>query len=285
MHHHIQFSKYHGLGNDFIVIDGLNQRLNDISFAECAAQLCDRHFGIGADGIILCLPSDHSDAKMVIYNSDGSNPETCGNGIRCFARFVFEKKLVEKDLLSIEITDRVVIPAIIQKNGQVAAIEVDMGTPDLHPASFLSKAIPDSNTATYSLNVDAQTQLEATVVSMGNPHAVIFVDDVKKIPISTWGPIIEQDPLFQHKTNVEFVQVLSKKEILVHVWERGAGETLACGTGACASVVAGVLHGHCDRNVAVHLPGGKLLIDWQAADNKIVMTGPATHIYDGTFTL
>lgn len=285
MKHTVHFSKYHGLGNDFIMIDGFNQRLEELPLQALAPKLCDRHFGIGADGMILSMPSDQSDAKMIIYNSDGSEPEICGNGIRCCARFLHERNLVDKDVFSLELSKSVVIPGLIRKDGTIAAIEVDMGAPNFNAHEFVSPTLPTTPQLDYQLKLPSGDSLNMAFVSMGNPHAVIYVEDVDTIDVAAIGKEIEHHVLFANKTNVEFVQILSSNEIRIRVWERGAGETLACGSGACAAVAVGIMQNTLDRAVHAHLPGGELIINWHKQDDRIVMTGPAHHVYDGQFQL
>jgi len=276
------FTKMHGLGNDFIVIDGIHQRLEDLDFSKVAPVLCDRHFGIGADGVILVLNSATSDLKMRIFNADGSEPEMCGNGVRCFARFVYENKLIEKEIFSVETLAGPIVPALVVQNGIVQAIEVDMGKPILAPAEIPVAEFSTNHVINEPITIQNEI-FNFTAVSMGNPHAVIFVDHLG--PINEIGPAIETHPYFPNKTNVEFIQVLSRQEIVLKVWERGAGETLACGTGACASVVAGILNQLLDRKVRVHLPGGDLNIEWQQTDEHVIMTGIADVVYTGEIIL
>lgn len=275
----IYFTKMHGLGNDFIVVDGINQRLNGLDFEALAQHLCDRHFGIGADGLVLVLKSDHSDFKMRIFNTDGSEPQMCGNGIRCFAKFVHDHKLTDKEVFSVETLAGVIVPALILKEGEVKAIEVDMG-----PAILERNRIPmlghgQGHVIKEPVDVEGQT-FEVTAVSMGNPHAVVFMESVEELDIEILGPQFENHTLFPERTNTEFVQILNKQEAIMRVWERGAGETLACGTGACAVAVAGVLNGLLDRKVLVHLPGGDLTIEW-LPQGHVVMTGPAITVFTG----
>ncbi|MGE4170339.1 MAG: diaminopimelate epimerase [Candidatus Margulisiibacteriota bacterium] len=280
MKHKLHFTKMQGLGNDFILIDGLNQRLDGIDFSKAAEGLCDRHFGIGADGVILVLPSTHSDFKMRIFNADGSEPQMCGNGIRCFAKFVYDEQLTQKDVISVETLAGVMVPALILEHGVVKAVEVDMGEPVLQ-RSRIPITGPDSDTVVDEvLAVDGQT-FQFTGVSMGNPHAVVFVDDLTTIDLNRVGPLCEHHALFPERVNTEFVQINAYNDAVMLVWERGSGATLACGTGACAVVVAGVLGGKLNRKSTVHLPGGDLYIDWQADDNHVMMTGPADTVFKG----
>jgi len=281
MKHTIHFSKMHGLGNDFIVVDAINQRLEGLDLPELAVNLCDRNFGIGADGLMLVLPSQDCDFKMRIFNADGSEPQMCGNGIRCFAKFVHDRHLSDKEVFSVETLAGVIVPALLIKEGRVEAIEVDMGPSILERGKIpVSGGNASDRVISQPIEVAGKTY-QFTAVSMGNPHAVIFVDDLKAIDLEEVGPLFEHHPLFPERVNVEFVQVINPKEAVMMVWERGSGETLACGTGACAITVAGVLNNVLDRRALIHLPGGDLTIEWQASDNHVMMTGPATLVFEG----
>ena len=278
----IQFAKYHGLGNDFILVDNRQQPELALS-AETAAQWCDRHFGIGADGVIFVLPpTGETDYTMRIINSDGSEPEMCGNGIRCYAKFVAALENVPENsekLYRIHTLAGLIQPKI-RLDGQVT---VDMGEPILDAAKVpTTLAAAGEKAIEVPLSVDGETRT-FTTVSMGNPHAITFVDDVEAIALETVGPPLETNAVFPQKTNVEFIQVLGRDSLKMRVWERGAGITLACGTGACASLVAGVLTERCDRLATVILPGGPLDIEWSSADNHLYMTGPAELVFMGTY--
>lgn len=274
----IEFVKYHGLGNDFILIDN-RASSEPIVTPEQAVKLCDRHFGIGADGVIFALPGTNgTDYTMRIFNSDGSEPEMCGNGIRCFAKFLadLEGSTNPTSRLRIHTLAGIIIPQLTA-DGQV---KVDMGEPRL-----LAEEIPTTlvtareKVINQSLNVAGQTW-SVTCVSMGNPHCITFVDDVAAIPLEEIGPQFEHHPVFPQRTNTEFIQATSRDYLKMRVWERGAGATLACGTGACASLVAGVLAGKCDRVATVELPGGCLQIEW-SHDQKLYMTGAAERVFAG----
>jgi diaminopimelate epimerase len=275
----IAFSKYQGLGNDFILIDN---RRSDTPFIEPdeAISWCDRHFGIGADGVIFVLPGQNGcDYTMRIFNSDGSEPEMCGNGIRCMAKFIaeLEGKIDTEVTYKIHTLAGTMVPQVLS-DGQV---QVDMGEPRLTAAEIpTSLEMVDEKVVDRSIEVDGKTW-SVTCVSMGNPHCMTFVEDVKAIPLETIGPKFEHHPVFPQRTNTEFVQVIRPDYLRMRVWERGAGITLACGTGACATVVAGVLTGKSDRACTVELPGGCLHIDWSLADNRIYMTGPAELVFTG----
>jgi len=275
----MDFVKYHGLGNDFILVDNRSDSEPSLTPAE-AVQWCDRHFGIGADGVIFALPGQNgTDYTMRIFNSDGSEPEMCGNGIRCFARFVADLEGKADNSASYRIhTLAGVITPKLQPNGQVT---VDMGLPRLTPAEIPTQLAPGAEkVVAQPLEVANQTWL-VTCVSMGNPHCITFVDDVAAIPLESIGPLFEHHPTFPQRTNTEFIQVVRPDYLQMRVWERGAGITLACGTGACAAVVAGVLTGKSDRRATVELPGGCLEIEWSATDGRIYMTGPATRVFAG----
>ena len=275
----LSFTKMTGLGNDYIYIDCTNGvKLKNIP--EFAKRVSDRHFGIGSDGLILIDKSsdDNSDFKMRIFNSDGSEAEMCGNGIRCVAKFIYDNKLSNKDKLSIETLAGIKQVKLIEKNGECDEAIVDMGEP-----IFQDKNIPYDVYEAFNKDLDLDVlgeKMRFTVVSMGNPHAITFVEDVDKVDIKKYGPAIENNPIFPNRTNVEFVQIINKNNIKVRVWERGAGETLACGTGACAATVASGLNGYTDANVTVELPGGKLEVEW-GKDNHIYMQGPATKVFEG----
>ena len=277
----IEFSKYQGLGNDFILIDNRHTAEPVIS-PEQAIAMCDRHFGIGGDGVIFALPGKNTDYTMRIYNSDGSEPEMCGNGIRCLAKFIAELEgntEVNKSY-KIDTLAGLIIPKL-QSNGEVT---VDMGEPELLAAKIPTTLNSgDGKVVAQPLEVDDRTW-SVTTVSMGNPHCITFVEDSEAIALEQIGPKFEHHPVFPQRTNTEFVEVVEPDYVKMRVWERGAGITLACGTGACATVVAGVLNNKCDRNCTVELPGGCLQIDWSATDNRVYMTGPAIEVFKGKYT-
>jgi diaminopimelate epimerase len=279
----IEFSKYQGLGNDFILIDNRHD-LQPIITPETAVKMCDRHFGIGADGVIFALPGQgDTDYTMRIYNSDGSEPEMCGNGIRCLAQFIADLEKIEQVNKSYKIHTLagVIIPKL-EENGQVT---VDMGMPQLTAAEIPTLLTAKENKViNQSLEVAAQSWL-VTCVSMGNPHCITFVKDVDAISLKEVGPLFEHHPVFPQRTNTEFIQVVQPDYLKMRVWERGAGITLACGTGACASVVAGVLTDNCDRNCTVELPGGCLQIQWSETDGRVYMTGPAEKVFTGNYLI
>lgn len=275
----IEFTKYHGLGNDFILIDNRSSSTPVIT-PEQAVKLCDRHFGIGADGVIFALPAKNgTDYTMRIFNSDGSEPEMCGNGIRCLAAFLadLEGDAKNSDQYRIHTLAGVITPQLMA-DGQV---KVDMGIPKLLAGEIPTTIRPaNEKVINQPLEVAGKTW-DVTCVSMGNPHCITFVDDVAAIPLEVIGPEFEHHPAFPQRINTEFIQVVRPDYVKMRVWERGAGITLACGTGACASLVAGVLTGKCDRTATVELPGGPLQIEWSEIDQRLYMTGPAERVFTG----
>ena len=277
----IEFSKYQGLGNDFILID--NRHSNEpIVTATEAVKMCDRHFGIGADGVIFALPGQNgTDYTMRIYNSDGSEPEMCGNGIRCLAQFISNLEGKEQINQSFQIhTLAGTISPQLKGNGQV---RVDMGLPSLTAANIpTTLCSPDDKVIAQPLEVAGQSW-SVTCVSMGNPHCITFVENTDSIDLEKIGSQFEHHSVFPQRTNTEFIQIVKPDYIKMRVWERGAGITLACGTGACASVVAGVLNSKCDRLCTVELPGGCLQIEWSQTDGRVYMTGPAEQVFAGKY--
>ncbi len=274
----IEFTKYHGLGNDFILIDNRAESEPLIS-AEQAVQLCDRHFGIGADGVIFALPGrDGTDYTMRIFNSDGSEPEMCGNGIRCLAQFLSD---LEGAGAKTEYRIHTLAGVMTPKLEGESSVKVDMGMPQLLAAQ-IPTTLAESGQKVINVPLEVAGQSwEVTCVSMGNPHCITFIEDVAAIPLATIGPQFEHHSAFPQRTNTEFIQVVRPDYVKMRVWERGAGVTLACGTGACAVVVAGVLTGKCDRKATVELPGGCLDIEWSQEDQRVYMTGPAQRVFKG----
>ena len=270
----IEFTKMHGLGNDYIYIDKTkfsNNILRERDLPKVARYLSNRHFGIGGDGIILVEKSNIADFKMRIFNSDGSEAEMCGNGIRCFGKYVYEKGLIEKENINIETLAGIKKVKLIKNNdNKIEKIEVNMGIPKIYRKMDLK--ILDKN-------------LKIIPISMGNPHAVIFVDNIEKIDIDKYGPAIENNKYFPRKTNVEFVEILDRNLVKMRVWERGAKETYACGTGACAAVVAGNVNNLNKKQVKVLLKGGELEINWNEETKEIYMTGIATKVFEGKIRL
>ncbi len=273
----IEFTKYQGLGNDFVLIDNRAQS-EPVLTPEQSIRLCDRHFGIGADGIIFLLPSTgETDYTMRIYNSDGSEPEMCGNGIRCLARFIAELEGQAIATYRIHTLAGAMKPQITA-NGQVT---VDMGRPRLLAKEIpTSLAQPEFKVVNQPLEVAGQTW-SVTCISMGNPHCITFVEDVAAIPLATLGPQFERHPAFPQRINTEFIEVVRPDYLKMRVWERGAGATLACGTGACAALVAAVLSDRAQPQATVELPGGPLEIEWADFDQPVLMTGPAELVFRG----
>ncbi|MFA4967185.1 MAG: diaminopimelate epimerase [Candidatus Margulisiibacteriota bacterium] len=261
----LNFTKMEGIGNNFVLVDSRTEKLDGINLIELSKRICDRNFGVGADGLIIVWPSTKANYRMQIFNPDGSEPEMCGNGIRCFAKYVFEKDQLKTDVISVETKAGIMVPAMVEENGVVSAVEVDMG-------------IPKDEGKVSLMGFDFRK------ISIGNPHAVSFSDDLSNLDLAEIGPMIELDSHFPNRTNVEFVDIINDHEIRVMVWERGAGATLACGTGACASVAAAVLGGKTGKKVLVHLPGGELEIEWQD-DGHILMRGPAENVFKGAISI
>lgn len=272
----------HGTGNDFVVIDGIERKLSDEQLPHFARWICDRHFGVGADGLIIVLPSKIANFRMRIFNPDGSEAEMCGNGIRCFAKYVYDRKMHQDNQMTVETLAGVKTLKLNTAGGKVETVRVDMGEPRLLRREIPMRGKPETKVISEPLRV-ARKKIEVTCVSMGNPHCVTFVDNLDYYPVEKIGPLIENHNSFPARTNVEFVEVVNQDEIKVRTWERGVGETLACGTGSCASVVAGYLTNRTSRKVTVHLRGGDLLIEW-AGNNRLFMTGPAAQVFEGKLT-
>ncbi|HEV7300363.1 MAG TPA: diaminopimelate epimerase [Tepidisphaeraceae bacterium] len=295
----MRFTKMHGIGNDYVYVNGFDQQVPDP--ASVAAKVADRHFGIGADGLIMVLPSDKADVRMRMFNADGSESEMCGNGVRCVAKYAYDHGLTKNNPLTVE-TGRGVLPITLQTaNGKATAATVNMGEPILDLAQIpvlVDRVGKQRGPNTHQVGVSQNNAgdpamhrgrgraqrpwlMDMTFVSMGNPHAVIYTDDVKGIDVERFGPWIEHDVAFPRRMNVHWVQVVSRSEVIMRTWERGSGVTLACGTGACAVCVAGVLTGNTDRTLLAHLPGGDLQLEWRESDKHVYMTGPATEVFTG----
>lgn len=277
----VEFSKMQGLGNDFIMLDDRRGAISAaVSYPDLAVRLCDRHFGIGGDGIILALESETHDIRYRIFNNDGSEPEMCGNGMRCFGKYLYEKRGMNQTKFRVETLAGTVIPELIlDDSGQVTAVKVDMGEPILAPALIPFRGEGDT---AVEVNIETQTgPVTATMVSMGNPHAVVFVTDIAAVDVEQQGRTLELHERFPEKTNVEFIQVMNDRELKMKVWERGAGITLACGTGACAALVAASLTHRTQNTATIHLDGGDLDITWDRDSNHIFKTGPAALVFDG----
>lgn len=273
----IKFTKMHGLGNDYVYIDAINQKIeNESSLAKFVS---NRHFGIGSDGLILICKSEIADFKMRMFNSDGSEAEMCGNGIRCVGKFVYDKGLTNKTTVKIETLAGIKTLILNTKDGKVETARVDMGEPILE-----AEKIPVISTEKPVKNLELEAEnkkFKFTCVSMGNPHAITIVENTKEFDVEKYGKVLEVDKAFPKKANIEFAQIVDRQNINMRVWERGAGETLACGTGACATAVACNLNGLTDRKVNIELLGGTLNIEWNETDNHVYMTGPAVTVFDG----
>jgi len=276
----LRFTKVQGLGNDFILINGLVEELDTLDFSRLAVEMCNRHLGVGADGLVLLLPSYGADIYMRIFNSDGSEAEMCGNAIRCVAKYLYERGLVRKEKIEVDTPAGIRVPELLLEAGRVRAVRVDMGEPHLERPEIPMTG-PAGQVVDEPLVIDG-IEYRITAVSMGNPHCILFFPHLQEALLNTLGPRLEAHEAFPRRTNVEFVQVLSRDEIIMKVWERGAGLTLACGTGACAAVVAAFLNGYTGRKVTVHLTAGDLNIEW-AEDNHVYMTGPAEEVFSGDY--
>ena len=275
----IKFTKMHGLGNDYVYIDCCSKDVNLGNISDLAKFMSNRHFGIGSDGIILICKSDIADFKMRMFNFDGSEAEMCGNGIRCVGKFVYDKGLTNKKTVKIETLAGIKILNLNVKDGKVQTVRVDMGEPIFNP-----KKIPVNfeNEPVRGLKIKAiDKEFNFTCVSMGNPHAIAIIEDTKRFDIEKYGPILEVDEHFPKRSNIEFIEIEDKENVKMRVWERGAGETLACGTGACATAVACNINGLTNRKVNVELLGGMLEIEWDEKTNHVFMTGPATTVFEG----
>ncbi|GAB4298642.1 MAG: diaminopimelate epimerase [Desulfuromonadia bacterium] len=279
----MKFTKMHGLGNDYVYVNCFEETVPDP--VSIAIRVSDRHFGIGSDGLILILPSETADARMRIFNPDGSEAEMCGNGLRCVAKYLYDHGISRKDRLTIETgAGLLTVDLEIGSTDRVERVRVDMGIPRLSRREIPMLGDPPDGMAVSLPLVVGDREFRVTAISMGNPHCVIFVDDVDLFPVETYGSLIENHPLFPRRTNVEFVQIISPSEVRQRTWERGAGETLACGTGASAVCVAGVLNGVTDRRIVNHLRGGDLELEWKSVGN-LYMTGPATEVFRGEITI
>ncbi len=276
----LRFTKMEGIGNDYIYINGFEEQVDDP--ARLSVEMSRYHFGCGSDGLILILPSDKADFRMRMFNNDGSESGMCGNGIRCVAKYCHDRGLTQKTVFTVESGGQIkTLHLTLAPDGGTQSVRVDMGAPELDGARIPARAA-GCPVIGHRVEVDG-TAYALTLVNMGNPHAVCFVPDPDTAPVTTHGPLIEHHPDFPQKTNVEFVQVVDRGHIRMRVWERGTGETLACGTGACASAVACMLNGLTERTVEVTLRGGCLTIQWDETSGHVFMTGPATFVYDGVW--
>jgi len=274
----MQFTKMHGLGNDYVYINCFEEKVENLS--ELARFVSDRHFGVGSDGLVLILPSEKADFRMRMFNADGSEAEMCGNAIRCVGKYVYDNKLTGKKTITVETLAGVkILELFTGKDQKVNLVRVDMGEPILNP-----RDIPVDSGMERFINEPVEIMGEeyhVTCVSMGNPHAVTYVGNVKEFPLERIGPLMENHPLFPRRINAEFVEIVSRTHLKMRVWERGAGETMACGTGACAVLVASCLNGLSERKAMVELLGGNLTIEWNEENNRVYKTGPAVSVFKG----
>lgn len=275
----MKFTKMHGCGNDYVYVNCFEEKIEDES--KTAIFVSDRHFGIGGDGMILIKPSNIADFEMCMYNADGSRGAMCGNGVRCVAKYVYDNKLTDKKLISIESMGAIKNIKVETENDKVVSAKVDMGAPILNAKEVPVKSENEKVIGKEITVLDRKFNM--TCVSMGNPHAVMFIDESPKdFPLEKYGPLFENNEIFPDRTNAEFAKVLDRKNIEMRVWERGSAETLACGTGSCATVVAAILNGYVDNDVTVHLLGGDLDISWSGNEkDSVFMTGPATTVFSG----
>ena len=275
----MKFTKLHGCGNDYIYVDGASEQIPQDKKPEIVKRLSDRHFGIGGDGVIFINPSKEADFEMEMYNMDGSRAEMCGNGIRCVAKFVYDKGMTDKTSISVISCGKIKYLDLFLEDGKVSTVKVNMGSPILNPADI---PVVSESDMVIGERIEVEDKIyEMTCVSMGNPHAVIFMDEVSSLSLEKIGPFFENHVRFPNRINTDFVKVLDEENVEMRVWERGTGETLACGTGACATVVACILNGLTKEQVNVRLLGGNLQIQWDRKANQVYMTGPATTVFEG----
>ena len=277
----MKFTKMQGLGNDYVYVNGFEERIENPS--EMAVKVSNRNFGVGSDGLILINPSEKADFEMEMYNADGSRGEMCGNGIRCVAKYVYDFKLTDKDVITVETLSGIKTLKLNVENGKVKTVRVNMGAPILECDKVPVK-YDDEKMINKPVKVDGKT-FNITCVSMGNPHTVTFINDTDNLEIEKIGPKFENNEIFPDKVNTEFIQIIDKKTVKMRVWERGSGETFACGTGACASVVASVLNRLTENKVTVKLLGGELEIEYNQDENTVYMTGPARVVFTGEYDI
>ena len=282
----MKFTKMHGLGNDYVYVNGFAEHVADPG--DVARKVADRHFGIGGDGLILILPSDAADVRMRMFNADGSEGEMCGNGVRCVAKYAYDHGLTKNNPMRVETGRGVLTLDLVTNSGKVEQVTVKMAEPILSLPEIpvdRDKVVKGHREHEYRLSLNQSNELvDAVFVSMGNPHAVIFTNDVKAVDLPRVGPVVENHKAFPRRVNAHWAQVHNRREVTMRTWERGSGITLACGTGACAVLVAAVLTGRADRKALLHLPGGDLTIEWRESDNNVYMTGPATEVFSGEWS-
>ncbi len=277
----MRFTKMHGCGNDYVYIDGAREKVRQEEKPGLVQRLSDRHFGIGGDGVIFINPSQEADFEMEMYNMDGSRAEMCGNGIRCVAKFVYDRGLTDQTHISIVSCGKIKYLDLTVEGGKVSTVKVNMGSPILTAGQIpVIARNGEDRVIGQDIEVDGSIY-QMTCVSMGNPHAVVFVEDAAGLDLEKIGPLFENHALFPKRVNTEFVKILDRDTVEMRVWERGTGETLACGTGACAAAVAGILNGLTNDTVTVKLPGGCLSVQWDRERNLVYMTGPAATVFEG----
>jgi diaminopimelate epimerase len=278
----MKFTKMQGLGNDYVYVNGFSETVADP--AQVAREISDRHFGVGADGLILILPSERADVRMRMFNADGSEAEMCGNGIRCVAKFAFDHGVAKRNPLRVETGNGVLSLDLHVEGGLVQSVTVNMGQPILELARVpvvADRVLAGPQAHQFSFDAAGVAVAHATFVSVGNPHVVIFGEGVEKLKLAEIGPKVEHFGAFPKRINAHWVNVISRREVTMRTWERGSGITLACGTGACAVCVAGAITGRTDRKILAHLPGGDLNLEWRESDNCVYMTGPAAEVFSG----
>lgn len=273
----MKFTKMQGIGNDYVYINCFEETITNPS--RLSVQVSDRHFGVGSDGLILIRPSKVADCCMDMYNADGSRAEMCGNGLRCVAKYVYDHKIVEKEEMKVETLGGIKEIRLIIKNGKADMVTINMGQPELRPEK-IPVCFEGERVVSEPILVDGK-EYKVTCVSMGNPHAVVYMEEIESLDLEKIGPAFEHHAKFPNRINTEFIQIVDRSHLKMRVWERGSGETLACGTGACASAVAAMLNGMADRTVEVELKGGRLTIEWNSDDHCVYMTGPAEEVYNG----
>jgi diaminopimelate epimerase len=274
----IKFTKMQGTGNDFLILDGRENKISN--FKKLAGTMCDRHFGVGADGVLVLLDSDEADSRMRIFNADGSEAEMSGNGIRCFAKYLYDNGILKKKQAAIETAAGIKRLDLVMKNERVESVVVNMGEPILQRERIPMIGKPGM-VINETLQLDDGSRFNITSLSMGNPHVVIFVEEIDKFPIDKYGLLVENHNLFPKRTNVEFVKVIDQHEVIQRTWERGTGETLSCGTGASAVTVACILNNITGRKILIRLKGGELKAEWKEDDNSVYLTGPAVEVFSG----
>lgn len=277
----MKFTKMHGCGNDYVYINGFKEKIEEDKKPEWVRQVSDRHFGIGSDGAIFINPSLKADFEMEMYNADGSRSEMCGNGIRCVGKYVYDYGLTKKEEITVESGGEIKYLKLSVCEGKVEEVSVNMGAPILEAEKIPVISEKKEMISQPVFVPQLEQTYEVTCVSMGNPHAVIFMDEVSHLELEKIGPYLEHHKIFPNRTNTEFVKVLDRKNVEMRVWERGTGETLACGTGCCATAVACILNGLTEEEVTVHVLGGKIRVFWDRKENRIIMTGPACTVFDG----